>query len=96
MLQLSDVHVGRVVSDAYVLDVFARTAALGADIVALTGDIMSYHPDVFPQLRSIDRHLPLGELATVAILGNTTTDRTGRDPTSQRAWSTSSRRSAYS
>jgi len=70
LLQLSDMHVGRVVSDAYILDVFARTAALGADIVVLTGDMMSYHPDVFPQLRAIYRQVPVGRLATVAIIGN--------------------------
>ena len=70
LLQLSDLHVGPVVDDAYVLDVFARTAALGADIVVLTGDLMSYHAEVFAQLRAIYRHVPLGKLATVAVLGN--------------------------
>ena len=70
LLQLSDLHVGPVVDDAYILDTFGRTAALGADIVVLTGDLMSYHAEVFAQLRAIYRHVPLGKLATVAILGN--------------------------
>lgn len=70
LVQLSDIHVGPRVDDDYVLDTFRRVAALAPDIVAVTGDYVSYHPRVFEQAGAIYRSLPKGRLATVGILGN--------------------------
>ena len=71
LLQLSDVHIGPRVSDAYVIDSFRRGRALAPDIVVITGDMISYAgPQQFPQLRTALRELPHGRLATIAILGN--------------------------
>ncbi len=70
-MHLSDIHVGRQVSDAYVAKAFRRASALAPDIVAITGDFISYEgPEQPPQLRAALRDLPRGRLATVAILGN--------------------------
>jgi predicted MPP superfamily phosphohydrolase len=70
LAQISDVHVGRVVDDDYVLETFARVATLRPDIVVLTGDLMSWHRAVFEQLRRVYQNVPRGRLATLATLGN--------------------------
>ena len=70
LVQLSDVHVGPRVSDDYVLDAFSRVAALEPDIVCLTGDMTSYHPDVIAHASTVYADLAHGGLATVAVLGN--------------------------
>jgi len=41
LAQLSDVHVGRQVSDSYLIRAFQRVAAIGPDIVAVTGDFVT-------------------------------------------------------
>jgi predicted MPP superfamily phosphohydrolase len=70
LVQLSDVHVGPRVSDDYILETFGRVAALEPDIVCLTGDMASHHPDVVAHARRVYAKLPHGRLATVAVLGN--------------------------
>ena len=70
LAQLSDIHVGPRVSDDYVVESFERVAALRPDIVAITGDLTSYHDALLPQVRRVYTHVPRGRLATVAILGN--------------------------
>jgi predicted MPP superfamily phosphohydrolase len=70
LLQISDVHVGARVDGAYVIETFRRAAALAPDIVAFTGDFISYHPTVFAQASAVYRHVPRGRLATIASLGN--------------------------
>ena len=70
LMQISDVHVGRQVDDAYLMDVFQRVADLAPDIVVLTGDLVSYHAAVFQQMDAVYRHFPRGRLATVGVLGN--------------------------
>ncbi|MEZ5935473.1 MAG: metallophosphoesterase [Alphaproteobacteria bacterium] len=70
LVQLSDIHVGRRVDDDYVLMVFDRVRALEPDILVLTGDFVSHHRRIVDQAAGIYRHLPLGKLATVGILGN--------------------------
>jgi predicted MPP superfamily phosphohydrolase len=71
LVHLSDIHVGPRVSDEYVVESFRRAGALGADIVAITGDLISYRgPEQFAQLRAVLRTLPRGRVATVAVLGN--------------------------
>jgi predicted MPP superfamily phosphohydrolase len=70
LVQLSDIHVGPRVDDAYVIDTFTRVAALQPDIVLVTGDLISYTTGVLDQAAAVYRHLPSGRLATLAIPGN--------------------------
>jgi predicted MPP superfamily phosphohydrolase len=70
LVQVSDLHVGPRVSDAYVLDTFRRVKALAPDIVAYTGDFISYHDDVMSHAARIYTHAPHGRLATIGVLGN--------------------------
>ena len=70
LVQVSDIHVGPRVDDEYVLTTFRRIAALRPDIVVLTGDFVSYHPQVFEQVASVYQYFPRGRIGTVAILGN--------------------------
>lgn len=70
LAQLTDVHVGPRVSDHYVLHSFSRIAALQPDIVVYTGDMTSYHADVFGHAERIYAHAPRGRRATLGILGN--------------------------
>lgn len=70
LVQISDVHVGTRVDDAYVLATFRRIAELRPDIVVFTGDFITHHAHVFDQLPNVYRHFPRGRMATLAILGN--------------------------
>jgi hypothetical protein len=71
LVQLSDLHVGAAVDDDYLIEVFRRVGALGADIVVLTGDYLTYRGTTgLEQLEAVLRSLPRGRLATVAVLGN--------------------------
>lgn len=70
LAQLTDLHVGPRVSDDYLLHSFSRLAALQPDIVVYTGDMTSYHEDVFGHAERLYAHAPRGRRATVGILGN--------------------------
>jgi uncharacterized protein len=70
LLQLSDLHIGRRVSDTYMMHALDHASALNADIVAYTGDFVSYSKRTFERLRNVFPHAPRGRLATVGILGN--------------------------
>jgi predicted MPP superfamily phosphohydrolase len=70
LAQISDIHVGLRVDDAYVLNVFTRVAELRPDIVVLTGDFVSHHDRVFEQMEAVYRHFPKGRMATIGTLGN--------------------------
>lgn len=71
LVQLSDIHVGPRVDDAFLRRTFVQVTALAPDLVAYTGDFISYRgPGTLEQLRRIARDLPLGRLGTVAALGN--------------------------
>jgi uncharacterized protein len=70
LAQISDIHVGPRVADDYVIDAFARLRALEPDIVAVTGDFVSHHGEMFAQMDRVYRHFPHGRLATVGVLGN--------------------------
>jgi uncharacterized protein len=50
--------------------VFRQVASLRPDIVVVTGDLVSYHADIYSQLEAVYRHFPRGRMATFAILGN--------------------------
>lgn len=71
LVQLSDIHVGDRVSSDYLAGVFASVTRLNPDIVAYTGDFISYAgPRTLDQLRRLADRLPRGRLGTVAVLGN--------------------------
>lgn len=74
LAQLSDLHVGWQVDDEYLIRSFDRIRALAPDIVAITGDFISYSAirgdTELTQLRDVLAHLPRGRLATLGILGN--------------------------
>ncbi|HEV2095497.1 MAG TPA: metallophosphoesterase [Chthoniobacterales bacterium] len=70
LVQLSDIHVGRRVDDDYLLATFAKVAALEPDLVVMTGDFISYHDAIWPQMERVFRSFPRGRLATLGILGN--------------------------
>lgn len=70
LVQLSDLHIGPRVSDAYLLKVFETVRALSPDIVAYTGDFTSYEPGVFEHAGRLFPRLPRGSRATIGILGN--------------------------
>jgi predicted MPP superfamily phosphohydrolase len=70
LVQLSDLHVGPRVPDAYILETFARVRALEPAIVAYTGDFVSYESGTVEHARRIYRDAPRGRIATVGVLGN--------------------------
>ena len=70
LTQLSDLHIGASVDDAYLLDVFARVRALSPEIVVYTGDFITYDPSVIDHARRVFADLPRGSRATFGVLGN--------------------------
>lgn len=71
LVQLSDLHVGPRVDDAYLIRSLDRVRALRPDFVVFTGDFISYEPEGgLAHLERVLRHYPLGRLGTTAILGN--------------------------
>ncbi len=71
LLQLSDLHIGPRVDDAYVARTFATASALHPDFVAMTGDWITWRgPGQFDQLARLLEGFPRGRLGTVGILGN--------------------------
>jgi predicted MPP superfamily phosphohydrolase len=81
LIQISDVHVGLTVSDDYLIATFRRITELQPDIVVLTGDLISHHHAVLPQLSNVFQHFPQGRLATLAVLGNHDYGPVWSDPT---------------
>ena len=71
LLQLSDLHVGPRVDSGYLIETLQEARRLAPDIVAFTGDFISYRSSAqFDELASVLAHAPRGRLATVASLGN--------------------------
>lgn len=71
LVQLSDLHVGRQVDPDYLRRTFSAVARLQPDLVAYTGDFVSYDgPATVDQFRQMAPLLPRGKLGTVAVLGN--------------------------
>src|SRR5690606_7475668 len=67
---LSDIHIGPLVDDSYLLSVFEQVNELAPEIVVYTGDFTSYADDVFEHTAHMFAQLPLGSRATLGILGN--------------------------
>ncbi len=75
LVHLSDIHVGRRVSDEYLIESFRRARALDPDIIAITGDLISYRgPEQFVQLRGVLREL---RDVGVSVLHNEALDVSG-------------------
>lgn len=71
LVQLSDLHIGPKVDNSFIIHVFERVRALNPEIVAMTGDWITYRNGAqLRQLEDLTRHFPRGRLATVGILGN--------------------------
>ncbi len=70
IVQLSDIHVGPHVDDAYLLSIFDHVKSIKPDIVVVTGDFISLHRHIIDHAARIYAHLPEGRLATVGIFGN--------------------------
>jgi predicted MPP superfamily phosphohydrolase len=70
LAHVSDIHVGPRVADDYIIDTFARLAALAPDIVVVTGDFVSHHEGMYTQMDRVYAHFPRGRLATLGVLGN--------------------------
>ena len=70
LLQLSDLHVGPKVDADYLIETLQEAARLQPDIVAFTGDFISYFSSAqFDELARVIAHAPRGRLGTVASLG---------------------------
>ena len=71
-------------SPLHLVSAFARAAALHPDIVAVTGDFLTYAHErgegQYSHLSEVLAHLPKGRLATVGILGNHDYGRGWREP----------------
>jgi predicted MPP superfamily phosphohydrolase len=84
VLLVSDIHVGPRVSDDYLVDSFERARALKPDIALFTGDFISYRLErgeaQFAQLQGVLSHFPMGQLATLAVLGNHDYGRNWSEP----------------
>ena len=71
LVQLSDIHIGTQVDDAYLASVFAQVTALNPDIVVHTGDLVTYAgPGTISQAKAVLATFPRGKLGTFATLGN--------------------------
>jgi predicted phosphodiesterase len=70
LVQLSDIHVGPQVDDAFVRAVFRDVQSLKPDIVVATGDFVTYHEQVQQQAAMVYADLPRGRLATIGVWGN--------------------------
>ena len=71
VLQISDLHVGPRVDSGYLIETLQEAARLTPDLVAFTGDFISYRsPAQFDELARVLTHAPRGRLGTLAALGN--------------------------
>ncbi len=71
LLHLSDLHIGTLVDDDYLERVWRTARALTPDIVAYTGDWVTWSG--VSQLAQLERHLPQvprGRMLTLSVLGN--------------------------
>lgn len=70
LAHLSDLHVGPLVDDEYVLRTFERVRREAPDLVVYTGDFMTNGPGTLDKLPRIYARAPRGRLATLGVLGN--------------------------
>jgi predicted MPP superfamily phosphohydrolase len=70
LAQLSDLHIGRVVDDGYMVGVFDLVRELSPEIVVYTGDWISYDSETGKHAARIISRAALGTVGTYGILGN--------------------------
>ena len=73
LVQISDIHIGDQVDDAFLIRWFHRVAEWKPDIVVFTGDFLTLRHDASLPIEQMERVLaefPHGKLATLGILGN--------------------------
>lgn len=71
LIQLSDIHVGPIVDDDYLIRAFELVRQLEPDLLVITGDFMSYRePAHIDQTARVFEHLVLPRWGTIGILGN--------------------------
>lgn len=81
LVQLSDLHIGPEVDDNYVLRAFRMANELKPDILAFTGDFVSWRgPQQLQQLERAMQEMPKARIASVAILGNHDYGHRWREP----------------
>ena len=71
LVQISDLHIGPEVNSDYLIDAMWRISAMQPDMVAITGDFVSYkNATVFDEVARVLEHLQPAPLGCVAICGN--------------------------
>lgn len=70
LAHLSDLHVGPLVDDAYLLRTFERVRQERPDLVVFTGDFITNGPGTLDKLAGLYARAPRGRLATLGVLGN--------------------------
>lgn len=71
LIQISDIHIGDRVDNAYLSKQFDKIKSLNADIIVYTGDFMSFdRVHELDRLDEVMRDAPLGRAHTLGIFGN--------------------------
>lgn len=73
LVQISDIHVGPIVDDGYLIRTLEAVSQLEPDFLVLTGDFVTSNRDgtaPLEQARRVYSHLKPAKLATIGILGN--------------------------
>lgn len=71
LVQISDLHIGRHVSDDYLRNQFEYIDSLSPDFVVYTGDFVDdAKPFHYEKLKCLTPNMPRGTMGTVGVLGN--------------------------
>ncbi len=70
LVQLSDIHLGPLVNDDYLLQGFTLVREWAPEFVVYTGDFVTHEPQILEHAQRMFQHLPLGKRGTFGILGN--------------------------
>ncbi|MBN2473255.1 MAG: metallophosphoesterase [Pirellulales bacterium] len=71
LVQISDLHVGPIVDEDYIIGAVEQVSSLDADLLVLSGDLITYRgPRQIDQTVRVLGRLQPGRLATLAVLGN--------------------------
>ena len=71
VMQISDVHIGNMVDNQYLIDSFKLAQEMNPDYVVYTGDFVSFEDKTqFSQLKKVMAHAVIGSVGTYGVLGN--------------------------